>query len=1561
MSLWNRIGDVASTVAKGAVNLGEKGAINAFHFGKDILGSPVGVAKMAWDIGTAPWNDADAYNGFIQTIKTAGKQNVPNIVKPLADAGGAIMKVPGIQPALQRINYINQEYIREPLTTISLVQGDLNAGRINPLDIFDPNEWRKAYKGAQDISFGQAFVSQYRSLYDPKFNVYDPREREQAFKKSAWGKFASGGADTLAQFFGDITLAGGKAAKALKASELAQGVLKNSDVVAKAAEDLTKAQYGETNRFTKVLEDFTKNDSVYALNHPMVKSSDQPGLLAHLLGESKDKDTTALILRSAMADPAAMDELRFARADMHDALAAARADLSSVDEYKLFSAPDGTGMIPFLNDDAAVIADAEANYAALAKADENFAKMMGLGAGGGSLTRTTGKLTQGLDDFMAHARSMRFYDKNVGTANIEVFQPTRFHRLYQKISWAENERPAGVVDFNDPDSYKEVVATLERLRPTAAIKGTPSNLKRIGAITDEEANALLDSYMKAATPEARHTAVLNIENTGLRRLAEKHGIDPETADQIYNTYQGARTSGLRSIKDKGFMVDTDGSILKVPQFESQTADHLPVMDFDLMDRLLKENSSVLQTIKGATINPVLHVADILQDAFKAGALMRLGYTIRNGIDSQLRIASAVGAMTTLRHLGPGLKHIVNNTVRVPARLIDTYLPVHDGMNIKHVQQSATAVVRDLKEIKTKIREAEAKVSLRPDDLDAAGELNTLKLLEEEKNAVYQHYTDIINKVGTKSPKERIGTGTYKVNLSDGTSYELYDAFGGPLGDMFRKLASSGNTFQRMVESNSDMFARKLQTKGFGVVNPTDPGYFEQWAQTLRQQFGNSAVIKKLAKGETPEDVTRWLIASPEGRDLRRRLAIPSSEAAEHVTKINGFFDQYLPKSSGLRENLRDITASDLRSVFRDPTELPIIHGHVLEEALYNTSKINGRKVINGIFHLLGTLPEDTWARNPLYVQLYRQEARRRIELATGLKEGHLTTAEQEAVMAASHKAATRQMKGILFNIERRTNLAAAMKFISPFFSAQENAYKTWLNLAVANPAIVNRGYNVWQAPNRSSLVTDQDGNIVPEGKTSGNDVIWVSAPKAIRSIPGLTSLTNIGIPKQSLDIIFQGGMDVLYNKGNPNVFSDIFPVGPYIAVPIGELVKRAPDLEDAFKWALPYGAPKNAAAGFLPAWVNKAGVATGELDDAQFARTYDLIWATEQTRAKRNGRPAVSPDKIMRMTQDYWKMRIAANLILPFAPRFDSPYKFWIDKSREYKRKFGMEADAKFLDDFPEFFAFTASTSKNPAKVDYTVAAVQNIEKYQDLVTQLANIEPKLIGTIVNDKDGYKFSQAAYQYLYNKNITPNSKEKFLSAQDPIVAQKANEAEKGWIVYGKFRDAIDATLKERGLTSIQQKGAEDLGAIKAAVITKLSRQTDAQGNPILDPKTGQYAQSAWYDDYLDSDGSKTNRVVAGLGQIIGNEKFMKDHAKSTTWKSIGVYFDYRQAIAAQLQQREAKSIDAKKNADLRILYDAIVSKLKQDDPIGFGALYDRFLTQDLIVDKYLTPQLPKENK
>lgn len=1540
MSVWNRIGDLASSAGKGVFNsanwLGER----AVSFGGDIVGLAGAPAKFAWDLGTAPWNDDEEYNGFIQSFKTAATGAGASVVKPLASAGGAIMKVPGVAPALETLYKVNQEAIREPLTTYFLVRGEVAGG--NVLGFFDPDTWEKAYKGAQEISLGQAFVGQFRSAYDPQFNIYDPREREAAFKKSAWGKYSSGAVDVVAQLFGDVSLAGGKAAKVLKASELGVGKLNNADAVAKAAEEITKAQYGVNNRFTKILKDFTDNNSAYAISHPMVKSSSNPGLLAHLLGDSVDVDETALILRSALGDPKALNNLRAQRAHISDALEAERGKLSAVDEFKLFAAPDGSGMLPFLNDSPAVTEEALNNYRSLAATDKYFADLMEVGKGGGALTRTTGLGLQGVEDFVAKSRATKFYDKKVGNARIDIYQPTPFHVLYQKFSWSQKERPAGWVDFNDPDSYREVIATVNRLEKKANL-------------TPVESKKLLDEYLSASTPEAKFTATLNLEGTGLRALAKKYDVDEEFATDLYNNYKRARTSALKSIKDKGFMVDNDASVIRVPQLESQTANFLPLMDFDVMDDLLKRNASAFKLI-GTTKNRVFNSLDFVQDAFKAAVLLRLGYTIRNTVDSSLRIASSVGAYAQLRHLGPGLKNVITDKVAMPSRLIDRYRAVDAGMTFAQVQKSANKVINELNDLKTRISATEAKASLNPDDLDLAGELNTLKLLQEEKEAVYQHYADVLNRSPKAQPKQSIGTGSYRVTTSDGQVYDLDDALGGPLGDMFKRIASSGNSFERMVDSNTDLYKRNLESKGIGAVKPTDPAYFEQWAQTLRTQFGNSAVVNKIIAGETVDDITRWLKSSVDGRDLRRRLAINSDNAAEYVTRISGFLDNYLPVSSNLRDKIKTVTAEDLRSTFKDPTTLPIIHGHILKENFDNVSEIQKKGVINSLFKLLATMPEDAFARNPLFVHLYRQEAKRRIDIMSGLKDDIIGLDEQRLIMDQARKVALREMKGILFNIERKTNLATAMKYINPFFSAQENAYKTWMKLAVADPSLVNRGYLVWQAPNRSGLVTDENGEQVPVGKTSGSDTIWLDLPKGITKIPGLESLTKMGISKGSLDIIFQGGLDVLYNQGNPNIVADIFPVGPYVGVTVSALTKNQPTVQESIKGMFPYGIPKNLQSAFLPPWLQRQITANAELEDPQFARTYQLIWKTEQQNAKRDGRPAVKPEKIMDMTKDYWRMRTFASLIMPFAPRFDTPYQYYLNKSREYKRIYGLDADAKFLQDYPEYFSFSASLSKNPTGIQSSTVAAENTKKYSGLISELSDINPRLIGLVTNDPTGYDFSQAAYNFLFRKKVSPGSPDKFLSSLSPQESQRQNEAEKGWIQYNKLSDAIDNELQKRGLSSTQQKGAEDLRFIKQSFISKLAIQTDADGKPVFNKTTGQYEQTAWYNDYLDSDGSKTNKVIVGLGKILEDQTFMKDNKNNPTWKSVSAYLDIRKAIAKELLRRDVKSIEAKANIDLKFIYDGMVNKLKQDDKLGFAYLYDRFLSQDLITDKYLTPKV-----
>ena len=80
--------------------------------------------------------------------------------------------------------------------------------------------------------------------------------------------------------------------------------------------------------------------------------------------------------------------------------------------------------------------------------------------------------------------------------------------------------------------------------------------------------------------------------------------------------------------------------------------------------------------------------------------------------------------------------------------------------------------------------------------------------------------------------------------------------------------------------------------------------------------------------------------------------------------------------------------------------------------------------------------------------------------------------------------------------------------------------------------------------------------------------------------------------------------------------------------------------------------------------------------------------------------------------------------------------------------------------------------------------------------------------------------------------------------------------------------------------------------------------------------------------------------------------MARNVDNPTWKSISQYMKVRNLIATELEKRSSKSIDAKSNSDLKNIYENLIQKMKQDD-LGFGDVYDRFLSQDKLYYKFLT--------
>jgi hypothetical protein len=840
----------------------------------------------------------------------------------------------------------------------------------------------------------------------------------------------------------------------------------------------------------------------------------------------------------------------------------------------------------------------------------------------------------------------------------------------------------------------------------------------------------------------------------------------------------------------------------------------------------------------------------------------------------------------------------------------------------------------------------------PGDLEILGKLATTQSILRNKLAAFEANSATLGKFETSltpGGKKTIAQGEFRVSSviqgAEGFEYKVYDAFGSPNGELYRGLNSSERSFIALLEDYSKLYGANVGSKGRGIVRPEDTNYYIDWARTINEDFANSAVVRKILSGNSEDDVVKWL---EDNASLRARQGIPRDGAREHVQSIKNFVNNYIPDGYGIREQmlgskpgeLTRVTPEFLRNTVKNPDELPIIHGNLLDENLSAKSAKPYKNLRNSVFKYLGTMPENAWARHPLFVDLYQKSIKERMATMELLNKGTFTREEFEAIQYGLEKAARadalKGVKGILYNVERRTNAAQMLRFISPFFSAQENAIKTWLKIVSNNPVIINRAQLVWTAPNRMGIATDENGNQVPKEKAlQGSDTMWFEVPGGLKKLPiigkGLSSLDQIGITKQSLDVVFQG---------NPFGVS----VGPLVAIPASQVMKMVPELSKVIGFAFPYG-PDASIKSVLPTYLKRGWDRLQGQNSSDYAKAYQMIWLTEQHKARDNGTPYLSEAEVKSLTDSYFSMRAAASAILPFAPQFKSPYRYYIDKWHEYSELYGIDADAKFLEDYPDFFEFSTSMSKNPTGSSATMDAVQNAKRYNGLISELSGDNLQLVGLVTNNSNAAKFNPTAYWWQEETSISPGTSEKFRGKSTPAEAIQKNEARKGWAIYRKMNTIIDAKLAERGLTSVDQSGAEDLKYSKQVMIQAMATTKD----PVTGESTGE--ASAWYKDYKDTDGLKSASNVAGLKKIISNEKFIADNGEDPTWKSVAIYLQLRDKLARTLSVRPSSSIDAQVNADLKYMLDSYVSQLKAGD-IEFADIYERFLSQDKIYDKNL---------
>ncbi len=655
-----------------------------------------------------------------------------------------------------------------------------------------------------------------------------------------------------------------------------------------------------------------------------------------------------------------------------------------------------------------------------------------------------------------------------------------------------------------------------------------------------------------------------------------------------------------------------------------------------------------------------------------------------------------------------------------------------------------------------------------------------------------------------------------------------------------------------------------------------------------------------------EAAADWLRNDPAGQRYARRLPYRRNHE-QWARTVAEQLESYLPTAALKQAALEGkATASLLAREVPDAAARPVVHGEVLAQAL--GTSVTGKFVsgaVEKMYAALGQAPTDALSRQPFFDAMYQAEAKRLIGVLDGQRPGGLGNADVTLVQERARRYALKETRDMLYDLAEESELSHLLRFVSPFFNAWQEVGTVWAGLAVENPAFVRRLTIAWQAPNRAGLVqTDQNGE----------EYVVVPLPPGSRSLPyvggALGSVGDFRFAKASLNTVL-GGLP---------------GTGPLVQLPVYAVAKDRPDLaSNTFveKTIFPYGVPSSVRDLLLPATAKRLYSLNKEEEDRAFAVSYAQIMATETVRfntGQRDAKPVHA--EVLDKTKRLYALRAAVSWMSPVGGTFDSPYQLHIEAYRNLREEDPTTADARFLDMYGEdYFTLTTAVSRTVDGVPPTLEAWKARREREGLVNQLR--EPRLASLIVGAEGAGEFNRSVYEYQLVTSVKPGATATQRKRFSPEEQAAGAEVRLGWLQYRKLMDTLDAELERRGLRTYQAKGADDLAVVKKNALADFAER-----------------YPAWYADYTSVDRGAAERRLADLRMIASDTGL----AQRPDIVGLRSYLAIRDAVQRELRGREAKTLDAQSNSDVKTVFQAAVDDLVLGN-LAFADLYRRWLDRD----------------
>jgi hypothetical protein len=1282
----------------------------------------------------------------------------------------------------------------------------------------------------------------------------------------------------------------------------------------RAADDidvLKKTAAGETTKYTPLFEFFKNNDAATIAKRPEFQNEIGAKAASLLSGESNQ--TIATILRIGRGDKQALEELTALRADkvmqierLEGAMKVKEIDgiptLSHVGINAKKSAAEVAAMrkqTQWLDDalqlDTRLTDRTVARSARVERYRNDIAK---------------NKIERGLSGKNGIEKGLRTTrETKLGSTIQSLYQNNSLGKLVRFVDRFADDTPHQTINFND------AIQSTDRMRTNirSAVK--------VEAFSADDALSTYNKFVNART-EAEKFNIVEAHNTQVvQQIAAKYNVSPLIADEvieIYNKTNRKMVQNSKSAKElqQNYMVNPHApdELISDPQLITQLANGSHVIDVMEVDKAFKRFSE-----KGMSESNILQkgsvgakfVTDEFLGIWRGLTLARVGYPLNILRDTTLRMYGDAALFEAYKDFSQETIKTLANSNNTVSKIKDWIAgSVNPKTNIKNIRSNIDERLTTIKVLEKRINGSGYDFNNPPKIVD-----NDVAIAIAQRDELMATVNELRRQEAALIASKGLPTKVVKADTITISGYTFPAARSGRLGEISLAKLSGKEDIRRALASSRELEIANA-TRGRSGSRSITPAeneslHLQSWEQVLNDKLRYDDVARQIMSGASKKEVTDWLKA-PENFQYLDRFGLTTRDSGTVYERVLATVDAFAPSPELQKLVISDgVDINALKKLYPDINERPTVLTDLADDMLGTSNAYQmGKDYLKNTVAWMSTAPTSKLAYAPYFSVKYQQKLQSMVAVANA--NGRVLSArEMVNFEKAARDYAMSQYKNKLNSFHRDMNYTGLINYAIAFFPAVVEQFRAYGRIAYDHPEFLVKAAQITTLPDRIGTVQEDQ---------YGEKYIEVDMPFV--NMKGRISTDWL-------------------NPINPTGGA-ILSAGPVAAFGTN-LAAQKLHIENRFtERVLPFGVQANAFQALTPNTVkrfsqlfsagvlgNKGGQFNKDTNMFLIQRHKDFIdkYNREPRSSELNKMEKGAADDALSLSI----LRFVSSTILPTQPRYVTPITAYADILGKYRNKYGIDADEKFSQDYPEYFLLSTSLSDSTSGINADMTAVELVRKNSDVVKNISSlISPDnmtVLGSIFND-DNYAFSRAAQTWLETSNI-PGQAKTFKNATSALDATRSNIVSKGWNDWNKLITIVTNEMDRAGYSVAKGYGKAVLDSYKERYLA---------GQKNLNP--------IWWKEKTANPtiamGKETD-TVAALTIAMNTPKLWSELAKQPRWHTIAEYMNLRYDVNAALTQM-GTSIGSQQATGLRNNVLTMVEEMKKKD-IKFGAFYERYFSND----------------